>query len=236
MQIGTGLISVRDQIIDHLRGELLSGQLSPGNSLREEALARRFGVSRAPIRQALQQLVHEGLLVTKKNCGVAVASRPAEAVRELLLPMRVMIETYALHVGFDEIKHREAGNWMQQLGRLRLACEAGDHSEVTERDFDLHRAMLLQAGLSDLMPLWTLVLNKTTPCYGHHLVPKADLLVIHAIHVALFEVFWSGDREASTEALSQHILDTEFNEKVRSRWHRDRHLNSPREAVESRNK
>ena len=186
MPTGAGLVSIRDQITDHLRGELLGGRYSPGDPLREEALARRFGVSRVPIRQVLQQLVHEGLLVAKRNCGVAVAPRPADSVRELLLPMRVMIETYALRVGFDEIKRREAGNWKSLLGRLRLACEAGDHTEVIERDFDLHRALLLQADLSDLMPLWTLVLNKTTPCYGHHLVPKGELLVVHAIHVALF--------------------------------------------------
>lgn len=221
MPTGAGLVSIRDQIADHLRGELLGGRYSPGDPLREEALARRFGVSRVPIRQVLQQLVHEGLLIARQNCGVAVAPPPADSVRELLLPMRVMIEAYALRIGFDEIKQQELGNWKYLLGRLRLACEAGNHAEVVERDFDLHRALLLQAGLSDLMPLWTLVLNKTSPCYGHHSVPKEDLLVVHAIHVALFEVFSSGDLEGAVEALTQHILDTEFNEDVRRRWHRD---------------
>jgi DNA-binding GntR family transcriptional regulator len=66
--------TIREQVADRIRADGLSGRLSEGTSLREQSLARQYGVSRAPIRDALLQLTQEGLLVAKPNCGVQVAS------------------------------------------------------------------------------------------------------------------------------------------------------------------
>ena len=76
-------ISVRtiaDQVCDLLRSELLAGGYEAGSAMREEELAARFGVSRHPIRKALQKLSLEGLLTAKPNRGVVVAASQKEHV------------------------------------------------------------------------------------------------------------------------------------------------------------
>src|SRR6266581_4316559 len=95
--------SVRIQIIDRLRDDILTGRLAEGERLHEAKLAERFGVSRGPIREVLAQLTHEGLLEAKPNCGVKVAPSDSESVRELIVPIRRVIETFALKHFFHEI-------------------------------------------------------------------------------------------------------------------------------------
>ncbi len=72
--------TVADQVCDLLRSELLSGSHIAGSAMREEELATRFGVSRHPIRKALQRLSLEGLLTSKPNRGVFVAASQKEHV------------------------------------------------------------------------------------------------------------------------------------------------------------
>ena len=174
MPATTPVKSVRDQIIERLRGELVSGRHAPGTPMREEGLAERFGVSRMPIRHVLQQLVDEGLLLAKRNCGVTVAPPPADAVRGLLIPVRVQIETFALRACFSRSPDPLLREWQRLLGPFRLACEEADRPAVFERDMDFHRALLAQADLADLLPLWTQVITKTTAFYEHDRLPKDD--------------------------------------------------------------
>src|SRR5262245_18669906 len=97
---GEGIRTVREQISERLRAEILSGRLPEGQPLREAQLADRFGVSRGPIREVLAQLTQEGLLESKLNCGVKVAPSDPEFVRELVVPIRRLLETCALRYCF----------------------------------------------------------------------------------------------------------------------------------------
>ncbi|MFO0878164.1 MAG: GntR family transcriptional regulator [Gemmataceae bacterium] len=210
--------TVADQIATRLRAELHAGRFKPGEPLREEQVAERFGVSRHPVRKVFQQLALEGLLLARRNCGVTVASPPNAAVCELLMPMRVQIETYALRTCFDRLTRPVLQEWREALLPLRLACEAGDNAALFERDMDFHRSLLLRAGLDDLLPIWTLIINKTTSFYEHDLLSKEMLPAVHEVHTALLDVFAQGDVDAAAAALSDHILNGEFNKRVHRRW------------------
>ena len=218
MPATTPVRSVRDQIVNCLRGELLSGQHAPGTPLREEGLAERFGVSRMPIRNVLQQLVHEGLLVAKRNCGVTVAPPPPDTVRGLLMPIRVQIEVFALRACFANSPERLGQEWQRLLAPIRLACETADRPAVFAADMDFHRALLVQANLGDLLPLWTQIINKTTAFYEHDQIAEDDLPVVHAVHAALLDVFRAGEVEPAVSALTEHILNGEFNRRVHRQW------------------
>jgi GntR family transcriptional regulator, rspAB operon transcriptional repressor len=222
MRTKTPVKSVRDQIINRLRGELLSGQHAPGTPLREEGLADRFGVSRMPIRNALQQLVHEGLLVAKRNCGVSVAPPPAEVVTELLNPLRVQIETYALRLclpvmtadGFDGLR--------SIIDAMALACRQKDDAAVIDNDFTFHQFLLTAAGLDDIVPVWKGVVARMRDFHIGRNRTQPDYAVIPFVHAALLDAFRAGDVEVAVRALASHITNGEFNQKTIQAWNSGR--------------
>ena len=103
--------SLRDQIVEHIRNDVLRGVFADGERLNEAELAERFGVSRTPIREALQQLTCEGLLDGRRNAGVKVARRPPDSIRELVVPIRRSVEIFALKSFFDTITEDDFTNW-----------------------------------------------------------------------------------------------------------------------------
>jgi len=222
MMTNGGLRTLQDQIASQLRGELLSGQLAAGSPLREVELAARFGVSRGPIREVFHKLVQEGLLVARRNCGVAVAPSPPDSVRELVIPLRCMIETYALDVCFDDLNDADFREWEKILERMRLACVERDYGAIIERDCDFHRYALVRAGLSDVTGIWTLVHSRMRPLAERGNLRHDDPLFIHAVHADLLDVFRTAGRRVALKALREHIEDGEFNEKSRQRWRRAR--------------
>ncbi|PHQ48331.1 GntR family transcriptional regulator [Streptomyces cinnamoneus] len=74
-----------------IRDDIVSGVLPPGGRLVEEILARRYGVSRVPVREALRTLASEGFVIIRRNAGACVAE-PSEQEAADLLDVRALLE------------------------------------------------------------------------------------------------------------------------------------------------
>jgi len=218
MPATTPIRSVRDQIVIRLRGELLSGQHNPGSPMREEGLAERFGVSRMPIRNALQQLVHEGLLVAKRNCGVTVATPPDALVNGLLTPLRVQIETYALRLGLPRMTADNFDGLQSVIEEMALACRRKDDATVIDTDFAFHQFLLTAAGLNDIVPVWKGVTARMRDFHIGRNRNHPDYGLIPFVHETLLDVFRAGDVEAAVRDLASHIENGEFNKKAIQAW------------------
>lgn len=219
MAASTSLVqNVSEQIAAQLRLELMTGGFRPGESLREEALAERFGVSRHPIRKVLQQLVQDGFLVAKRNCGVRVAEPPAKHVCELLSPMRAQMETYALRLAFERLRAEDFRGFEPILARLRFACEQGEAAIVWDRDFEFHKYLLEAAQLQDVIPIWLSIAGRLHDFHATAIGRLDDLMSVHFVHLALVETFRRGDLEKASTALAEHVLNGKFNAEARKRF------------------
>jgi DNA-binding GntR family transcriptional regulator len=206
MVIEASIRSVREQITDRLREDILSGRFAEGERLQEGKLAERFGVSRGPIREVLAQLTHEGLLETKPNCGVKVAPSDSESVRELIVPIRRLIETFALKHFFDEINEHDFVAWESILHHLKSACERKDLAAIIQHDLAFHRSILTRAGVPTLLSIWQTIVARIRRHFRHATAHYGEnLLKIYEEHRRLVEVIRSGDREAAVKALEEHI-------------------------------
>lgn len=130
------------EIIAHtLRKAIIEGELSPGESLRQETLAKHFAVSRIPVREALRQLESEGWVVLERNRGARVTALSAAEVREIY-EIRASLEATALRMA-------AAGHTAQSLaavaGILRICRGDCDHSRFAQHNREFHLALYAPA-------------------------------------------------------------------------------------------
>ncbi|WP_207419413.1 GntR family transcriptional regulator [Roseomonas haemaphysalidis] len=138
----TATRSFSDAVAATLRDGILTGRLPAGAQLKQDHLARHFGTSRAPVREALQVLTGEGLLVVNRHRGIIVAPTDPDDLRELT-ELRTMLEAHALRLSIpclatDDIDHAAA--------LLAAADEAqGNPIEQSELHWRFHRVLMHRA-------------------------------------------------------------------------------------------
>lgn len=146
--------TLRKQIVDNIHDAVWRGILKPGDRLVETELAQQFGVSRAPVREAIAELVAEGLLVKKDRQGTFVRS----------LSPRYIVELYTYRACLEEMAARvvaRSGNaegfarLEECVARIREAIDAHDEVGVLQADFGFHRIMVELAGHEMLLRAWS---------------------------------------------------------------------------------
>jgi DNA-binding GntR family transcriptional regulator len=197
---------LREQIADRLRDDIFSGRLAEGERLSEPGLVKRFGVSRAPIREALVKLTEEGLLIAKPNCGVKVAPPTPDAIQELVLPIRRTIETYALKHFFDSINDDDFRNWEEILQRLKRACQKRDFVACAEQDIAFHRSILERAGLGDLLAIWATLVARLRNYFRENYKKYTNKPIgLYEEHRAIVDIFRTGNKDRAVKALEDNI-------------------------------
>lgn len=199
--------SLRDQIADDVRSDVLCARIHPGARLSEIELAKRFGVSRGPIREALAQLVCEGLLIAKPNCGVTVAPPPPNQLRDLIIPIRRTVETYALRSYFDDLTKRDFQVWDDLIQKMHAASRADNVQELVALDLAFHRALIARTRQPELVALWQSVVAQVRGHFGEKILlryrDQLDAVVNH--HRKLIAVFRKGNCKAAVAELKKHI-------------------------------
>lgn len=111
--------STPDAVREALRAAIGSGELAPGALLRQDELARRFGTSRIPVREALRQLEAEGFVTLLPNRGAVVSDLSIGEIVELL-EIRIALECHALRLAIPDMSEID----LDEATRILRACDA----------------------------------------------------------------------------------------------------------------
>ena len=200
--------SLREQIAERIRTDVLSGRIPEGERLHEVKLGERYGVSRTPIREALQQLLHEGLLEGRPNAGLKVAAQPSAEVCELIVRVRHLVEEFAIRAVIDHLTESDFARWNGILDGMRIACVARDFPVIAEHDIAFHRTLVRRAGHRDLEPIWTSLVSRTS-AFLRDTYPRIyrQPLDIQKRRARMLAAFRSRDLEAALGLLGDRIDD-----------------------------
>jgi DNA-binding GntR family transcriptional regulator len=197
-----------DRVTSSIRALILSGECPPGSRIAQEDLAVRFGVSRLPVREALNRLESEGLVVLKPNSGAWVAK----------LDLAECLEVYKIRERIEPLALRESAERMteQQVSRLDELVAEMSRTEDTETflrlDRQFHLASYQPAGMNQLFVMIERFWNSTQ----HYRRAFTQLLgrdrswIIHAEHRLIIDALRRRDCEGAAHLLYEHIRRTRF--------------------------
>lgn len=196
--------TLREQVARRIRRALLTGELKPGQRIKEVHLAEALGVSRPTLRESLQQLIHEGMLVQVPYKGIHVAQPTAEELADVA-EVRVALETMAA-LKLSRDPHGPAMAAVRAALRTHLdAVDAGDDVQADITHLELHRTIWEQSGSLTLQKLWPLVGSQIQLALTLDQAAVRDPQRDRRLHCRLVEVVEQGDEAAIVAEVHSHI-------------------------------
>lgn len=130
---------------DRIEEDIATGELKPGDRLDEMSLAARFGVSRTPIREALQQLAAGGLVELRPNRGATV-SAPEPARLMEMFDVMAELEGMCGRLAARRLLAEDEARLVLMLDACRVAKDAGDPDAYYYENERFHRAIYIASG------------------------------------------------------------------------------------------
>jgi DNA-binding GntR family transcriptional regulator len=195
------------QIYDQLRQLIVELRLRPRESISKAELAKRFGVSETPIREALLRLEEEGLVVIRPQSGTYVAPINVDHASEARF-LRLSIE-------IEVVKNLCRGLDEEQLAELRsilthqhFLCEASDREGFSREDSAFHMAMYRMAGVGGLWRNVRSMRAHLTRLRMLDIPQPGTMTSIICEHEAIFGAICARDAVAGETAVRRHLSGT----------------------------
>lgn len=193
-------------IAEQLRAAIMHGVLAPGGQLGEVELAAQFGVSRGPLREAMQRLVQEGLLRSEHNRGLFVISLDPDDVRDIYAA-RAAVERAAVASILRGDRNQAATRLEEVHSEMVNAARLGDRAALSDADLRFHETLV---GLSEsprLTRMHGTLLVETRMCLTA--LQNTDRPAVDAVeeHGELVAAVRAGDKRRLIRLIDAHMDD-----------------------------
>lgn len=133
--------TLKEKIYVTLKDEICDGTYTPGSQVQEQEIANRFDSSRSPVREALRQLVADGLLVEYPNRGVFVRKYSAKDIEDVF-DLRIILEGYALKKADENMTPGNILMLNDILTEMKEHHDKGEIDEYINKDANLHHRIV----------------------------------------------------------------------------------------------
>ncbi|MFC4559345.1 GntR family transcriptional regulator [Virgibacillus kekensis] len=208
MDINIKKSSLKYQIAEGIKKEIFRAKLNPGDKVTESDIAKKLEVSRGPVREAMQLLVMEGLLVSVTYKETRVSSITTEEVTELLIPMRINMEIFALKKAYFTWNEQHFEKFDELVNQMKRATMFNDMPLFNEVDIQFHELIIVSSNMNNLVHLWEGILNRIRLHFVHQNSLSLDLQKFTDEHEKLLNTFKTGDLDTAVQGLKDHIIKT----------------------------
>ncbi|GGH76160.1 DNA-binding GntR family transcriptional regulator [Pullulanibacillus pueri] len=200
--------SISTQVYLSLKKAIIEGKLPPGERLIVLEIADRFEISQAPVREALERLKQEELIIGKRNKGSVVSNISSKEIKDIFV-LREMIEGFAVretHPQLKEADYRYLENTIMEMGE---AIKQNEMLKILEHDMAFHGFFYERCHNDAVLDLWNRMKIKVMRFMAiSNKLRSTDGLVRG--HLDLIKVLKTGDLEIIEEKFVDHMKSYKF--------------------------
>jgi DNA-binding GntR family transcriptional regulator len=200
-----GRVVLGDQVKEFVIKAIMSGQYQPGDRVVASSLARRLGVSQAPVREAIRDLVLLGFLETEPFKGTSVRSFTPKELYEVYT-VRAALESLAARLATERLTDEDVQALQCTLDQMIRAAQEQDEEGMVRLDNRFHETILQISDNQLLYQLWQ------TLQFGYWTIVTArsssyDLEELARRHETLLEALVTRVPQKASVAMQRHIED-----------------------------
>ena len=199
--------SLRGQVFDKIRSDILKGRYQKGDELVECTIGKEMGVSRTPVREAIRQLELEGLVQLIPNKGAFVTGISASDVRDIYL-IRSRLEGLAARMAAEHISSEQLAEMEETIVLSDYHVKKEHFEQVCEMDGKFHKLLYAASG--------SRILEHTLTDF-HQYVQRVRMASItnrirmhksNSEHEKILEAIRNKDGDQAEKVAEEHISNT----------------------------
>lgn len=199
---------IKERIYYMLRKMIMKREFTPNERLDAYEIAKQLGISRTPVRDALNMLDAEGFIQTLPRKGTFVTGIYRDDLIQIF-QYREMMELYTLEAGFPElVKSAPALLDIIRKWDQELANEEYDGSVIMESDVLIHKLIVQSAGNPRIVKAYESLNCHVQTARGYYLQDMNRITASHAEHKMILEAVEQQDRERARDMLKHHLNQT----------------------------
>ncbi|WP_154656282.1 GntR family transcriptional regulator [Paenibacillus sanguinis] len=195
--------SISEQVYQHIKEDILSGVYTPGDRLLVLELANRFQVSQAPVREALERLKFDELIIGSPNKGSVVSNISAKEIRDIF-ELRELIEGYAIRKALPKLGEDDFDYMKRMVELMDVAIQERNMVDILKWDLNFHGHLYNRCGNQMTIDMWKRMKMKMKHFMAISLkINTTDEMIRE--HYDLLDCLKAGDPDATEQRFIAHM-------------------------------
>lgn len=197
----------KDQVVDYVYQLLLSGELAPGDQIKESLLAVQMGISRAPIREAMKELIMDGLVNYRPQVGNFI---PVLSAKEIVdcYTTRGLLEGFAVGAGCRKISGEKLSHLYSMVEEMESCARARDQKMVVEVGGQFHDLLISYCDNQQLLEYTNRLSLKCHVLFYKHWSRLYSAEEIGRRHRLIVDTVKTGNAIGIEQVIRDHYLES----------------------------
>ncbi len=196
-------LSLKQRVADTVKDAILSGSIKPGEKIPEEKISEALGISRTPLREAMNLLVNYGLVNVVPRRGAFVSRITPEEILDILMVRMTLEPLGAEMAAKKKVRHDRFINDIKELHTVFKSKKLGDGSET---DIAFHQLIAEASGSPTLLSVMLPLFYRSVLAMAYSTLVPGNRQEMISDHEKVVGALASRDAEGARIAMTEHLM------------------------------